>query len=431
MTMGADVGFGEQDAVGEAVDLSWRYPDGLIGLSFWNFFARVVTLGIYHFWGKTEVRRRLWSGIRLNGEPLVYTGRGSELLLGFVIVFFLIVLPLLMVPLAAVLYFGPESPYSSAVELPLYVLFFFLFGVAVYRAQRYRLSRTLWRGIRGRLVGSSLAYAWQSFWTGLLVPFTLGWILPWRAVQLQKRLTDEMRFGSEAFSFHGSSGPLYKRFAILWFGSIVLYFVVMGVIGVGMMPSYLEFKDIRDHGGTPPAELTIWIIGTIYGGLIVAFLLYSIGSAWYRARVINHFAQATNFSALQMHGDIKARGLIYIAITNFLIRLLGSVIFLTIGAVIAFWAYTILSGLEPPASQGEDWDKVIRGATALLGIFALLLGLAGYSLFAPITEARRMGYIVERIGLTGSVTLDQIMQGSQQNIRAGEGLAEAFDIDAF
>ena len=47
----------------------------------------------------------------------------------------------------------------------LYLLFFLVVGNAMYRAQRYRLSRTEWRGIRGGLVGSPGAYGWTYFWT--------------------------------------------------------------------------------------------------------------------------------------------------------------------------------------------------------------------------------------------------------------------------
>ena len=55
-----------------------------------NLLLRVLTLGIYHFWAKTEVRKRIWSAIRINDEPLTYTGRGMELFLGFLIVFLVV-----------------------------------------------------------------------------------------------------------------------------------------------------------------------------------------------------------------------------------------------------------------------------------------------------------------------------------------------------
>jgi len=74
---------------GEPLELSWHNAQGnILGLALFNFALRVATLGIYHFWGKTEVRKRIWAASRLQGEPLEYTGTGWELFLGFVIVFF-------------------------------------------------------------------------------------------------------------------------------------------------------------------------------------------------------------------------------------------------------------------------------------------------------------------------------------------------------
>jgi uncharacterized membrane protein YjgN (DUF898 family) len=51
-----------------------------------NLFLTIITLGIYRFWAKTNVRRFIWSNIRFMGDPLEYTGKASELLLGFMIV---------------------------------------------------------------------------------------------------------------------------------------------------------------------------------------------------------------------------------------------------------------------------------------------------------------------------------------------------------
>ena len=77
--------------------LGWSQPAGMVGLSVKNFLLRIVTLGIYGFWGKTEVRKRIWSGIRLNGEPLQYSGTGKELFLGFLVIFGVVVLPTMLV----------------------------------------------------------------------------------------------------------------------------------------------------------------------------------------------------------------------------------------------------------------------------------------------------------------------------------------------
>src|SRR5437868_3818416 len=42
-----------------------------------------ITLGIYRFWLTTDVRRFLWSGSQIAGEPFEYVGTARELLLGF------------------------------------------------------------------------------------------------------------------------------------------------------------------------------------------------------------------------------------------------------------------------------------------------------------------------------------------------------------
>lgn len=96
------------------LQLTWLAPFGMIGLSIANFFFRLATLGIYDFWARTEVRKKLWSAIRLNDEPLVYTGTGKELFLGFLIVFGLILLPITLITLTAFFAFGPNSSFCRS-----------------------------------------------------------------------------------------------------------------------------------------------------------------------------------------------------------------------------------------------------------------------------------------------------------------------------
>src|SRR3954462_3719210 len=43
----------------------------------------LVTVGFYRFWLVTDIRRHLWSNTVIDGDAAEYTGRGKELLLGF------------------------------------------------------------------------------------------------------------------------------------------------------------------------------------------------------------------------------------------------------------------------------------------------------------------------------------------------------------
>ncbi|RFA27198.1 hypothetical protein CAI21_15230 [Alkalilimnicola ehrlichii] len=48
-----------------------------------NLLLKVITLGIYHFWAVTRVRRYLWAQTSFDGERFEYTGTGRQLFLGF------------------------------------------------------------------------------------------------------------------------------------------------------------------------------------------------------------------------------------------------------------------------------------------------------------------------------------------------------------
>src|ERR1017187_10963939 len=42
-----------------------------------------ITVGFYRFWLATDIRRHLWSNTHLDSDAAEYTGRGRELLIGF------------------------------------------------------------------------------------------------------------------------------------------------------------------------------------------------------------------------------------------------------------------------------------------------------------------------------------------------------------
>lgn len=86
---------------------SWEgNPWRLTGLCLLNAVLSLLTVGIYSFWGRTEVRRRMWSSVRFLGEPLVYHGTAVELLKGFLAVLGVLLVPLFLVCSFVVIYFG-------------------------------------------------------------------------------------------------------------------------------------------------------------------------------------------------------------------------------------------------------------------------------------------------------------------------------------
>ena len=51
-------------------------------------------------------------------------------------------------------------------SVPLFAFLYLFTQFALYRARRYRLTRTVWRGVRFWMGGSGWSYAWRAaLWT--------------------------------------------------------------------------------------------------------------------------------------------------------------------------------------------------------------------------------------------------------------------------
>ena len=172
----------------------------------------LVTFGFYRFWLATDIRRHLWSHTSIDGDAPEYTGRGRELLIGF-----LFAMAILVPIYLAYFLIGIEAErYKAFASFPL-LLFFYLFGqFAIYRARRYRLTRTVWRGVRFWMDGSGWAYAVRAAGWGLLIAITLGALLPWREAALERYKMRHCHYGDLQGSFEGRGSEFFKRGWKLW-----------------------------------------------------------------------------------------------------------------------------------------------------------------------------------------------------------------------
>ena len=430
-------------AAKEPIDISFQGSSApMAGLGFVNGLLKVLTLGLYSFWAKTEVRRRIWSATRLNGEPITYTGTGKELLLGFLVAFFGVVLPVLLGGAAVNVFFGGSPQVLALYQGVVYVAFFVLFGNAIYRAQRYRLSRTEWRGIRGGLSGSPGQYGWAYFWT-LALPFTgismiagilayvtgpavggvimvlalltVLWVLPWRATYLPRLITREMTFGDRSMTYTGTASPLYRSYLFAWLGNAVIFGTAISSTAVYVMQSGLyaqQLAGIRPH----PLDFLPMV-----GSGIVALIASAVVTACYRASQINHFARNTHFEGATFRGEATGSTLMWLVLSNWLISILGIAAGVLIGGLLVY-----ATAPSTPAS-----DMAFQGADAVALLMVVPPIIVMTTVAGTLAQFRSARYFLSRLKLDGPVNLGLIMQSQSGRPKRGEGLAQVFDIDAF
>ena len=176
----------------------------------------LITAGLYRFWLATDIRRALWSGTSVDGDPPEYTGTAKELLIGFLFAL------AILVPIYVVYFLiGIEAERTKAFASVPLVLFFYAFGqFAIYRARRYRATRTVWRGVRFWMSGSGWAYSWRACLWGLLTLLTLGLALPWRESALERYKMRHLHYGDLEARFEGTGWGLFKRGWWLWLLSL-------------------------------------------------------------------------------------------------------------------------------------------------------------------------------------------------------------------
>jgi uncharacterized membrane protein YjgN (DUF898 family) len=183
----------------------------------------LLTLGFYRFWLATDMRRHLWSHTSVGGDAPEYTGTAKELLIGF-----LVALAILAPVYLAYFFIGIEAElYQAFASVPLVLFFYLFYQFATYRARRYRLSRTIWRGVRFWMKGSGWSYAWRAGLWMLLVMITVGLALPWCQAALERYKMGNSFYGDLAGRFEGTGWSLFKRVWSMW----LAFLLVIGFIG--------------------------------------------------------------------------------------------------------------------------------------------------------------------------------------------------------
>jgi uncharacterized membrane protein YjgN (DUF898 family) len=203
-------------------------------IAFSNLLLIIVTLGTYRFWARARDRRYLWSRTEFIDDTLEWTGTGGEMFKGFLIVM------AVFLPLVLLLQFGAQAlilrghPIAAGLMvLGLYVSIMYLIGLAVFRALRYRLSRTYWHGIRGGSDDQGYGYGWSAFWKPILGAIAMGALVPWSMTSLWNERWSKMSFGPHGFEAMADTSGLMLRWFAIYLAPVLALVGLAAAIGSG------------------------------------------------------------------------------------------------------------------------------------------------------------------------------------------------------
>ncbi len=386
----------------------------LAALLFRNLLLTLATFGIYRFWAKTRVRGFLWRHVKVLGEALEYLGKGTELLIGFLIAIVVIA------PLTSVYSWlpslAPEGlPYGVPVlQAVYYGTIAFLVQVAVYRVRRYRLTRTAWRGIRFGLDGSALNYAFIWFLCGVATLATAGLAYPWLRVVTTRYFANNIRFGTTRFSFEGGTARLFLRWLVVAAPALaaLLLFVLANKEALAVFLSQLggEMLDppsiVRSVGRFNLAPL----------GLVpVSAVLF----VWYRVCEFRHLVSAVRIGATRLESRLAAGPVYGILLAFYMcVGFAGFVLALMAGVVVGAFKVAEVP-LNPFA----------------VTVVAVLVSGAAYWLFGLLktvmVKITLLESVCRTLTLAQSEALDLTVQSTAALPGHGEGLADALDVGGF
>lgn len=395
--------------------------------AYWRLLIRgalllMVTLGIYRFWLTTDVRRFLWSNTEVAGDALEYTGTPFELLIGFLTAI-AILIPVYTAFFFAALDLGFIGQMSGLLGFAL----LFVFGqFAIYRARRYRLTRTIFRGLRFHQTGSAWVFSLRAVLWWTLTVLTLGLAFPFQLASLERYKMRNTFYGDLAGRFEGAGFRLFLRGLPMWFLVVAPLAVTIGafieVVDWTALAAALEQggDDVmaRIERGNP-GFAAILVFGLLMGGAAAAMaaLLYPA----FQALRLRWWSSGLRFGAIEFRSHLRTRH-VYRAYLRFLgyltafgivMAVLGSATLVTAGA---------LAGDKDAGATGE-----ILATLILLGGYVIgALGLSTIYRATVLVSLWKLG--MESLQLSGLSGLDRVQAAGGPSSALGEGLADALNV---
>jgi uncharacterized membrane protein YjgN (DUF898 family) len=412
------------DAAGSAAQASLFAPPGIArfvgrGKTFWGLLScgavlLMFTLGIYRFWLTTDVRRYLWSNTELAGESFEYTGTAYELLLGFLIAL------TFLVPLYAAFFLLTLA--ASNIWSLLGLLVLILLGhYAFYRARRYRLTRTIYRGVRFHQTGSAILYSVCAVLWWALIILSAGLAYPFAQSQLEHFKMRHTFFGNLPGHFESSGWHLLVRGLPLWAFTVVPFAIgaVATILAIDWSAlNSISGADVRATWTEANGLAGIDVIVALTG----AWLLCSIALLYpvFHAIVLRWWVSGLRF------GNVAVRSHLRIArVFGVYARFFGyATLFTAIaGTLLGVGAFALSKIIGAPPSMR---DEIITTVLSVGAYAAMALGY--WTIYQATVKLGVRRCVIESLEVLNVAALEEVAAAGEAASPVGEGLADALNV---
>ncbi len=378
----------------------------------------VLTLGIYRFWFATDVRRYLWSSTEIGGDSFEYIGLATELLGGFLIAVAIMV-PLYTAIASAALTLDTSEESIAAIGFVLLVL---LGQFALYRARRYRLTRTVLRGVRFDQHGSAWRYAFYALFWWALVAATLGLAYPWAQAALQRFKMHHTSYGDLAGSFAGSGSALFVRSLALWFlvvGPMIGAFVVLGHTvdwdALNKMVARGESDPLTLLTGETGETIFAILAAGVGTSLFAVLLLYPL----FAAMMMRWWISGLRFGALTAQSHLRTSQ-VYRIYLRFIAVL---VLFLLLIFALAGAGTFIVDRLIKPSADARE----LLASIVMIVLYVVIV-LGASTIYQVVVTFAMWRLAAQTAELSAVDALESVCAAGVPSSALGEGLADALGV---
>jgi uncharacterized membrane protein YjgN (DUF898 family) len=262
-----------------------------------NVFLTIVTLGLYAAWAKVRTRRYFYRNTLLDGHPFDYTADPKAILKGYLIVG------------AGVGIYSLTRTFNPLYGLAVAALFGLVMPLLIYKSLRFFTHHSVYRNIRHRFLGT-LGEGYRTYLlVPLLIPFTLGLIVPYWEFLKKRYFFRNIAFGAETAAFEGTYGPFYPvyiRIGLATVGMMIAGAVFAGIFFVGAKS--LNIADKAQLSGA-----TMWVAAWVYGLMLLAL---TFSQQYLYAWTTNYCLGRTEIGKIRFESTLSGGMLFWIRLSN-------------------------------------------------------------------------------------------------------------------